>query len=77
MDPSELFSGVENDEQQRNDVVVTVDRAARPGADVGPTGEAGVDVDVGENPVHQDPVDFVILSQLLIRHLDNILVCSL
>ena len=47
MDPSELFSGVENDEQQRDDVLVTNDRAARPGAVVGPTGEAGVDVDVG------------------------------
>ena len=70
MDPSELFSGVENDEQQRDDVMVTNDRAALPGAVV-------VDVDVGENPVHQDPVDFVILLQLLIHHLDKILVRSL
>jgi len=82
MDPSELFAGVEREEQQR-DEVVSRDVEGRSGADVGgtdeagPIGEAGIDAGVGEGPLHQDSVDFVILSQLLIRHLDKILVRSL
>ena len=85
MDPSELFAGLDREEQQR-DEVVSRDVGGRPGADVdttdeagvgGHVGEAGIDAVVGEDPLHQDPVDFVLLSQLLIRHLDKILVRSL
>ena len=73
MDPSELFAGLDREEQQR-DEVVSRDVGGRSGADVG---EAGIDAVVGEDPLHQDPVDIVLLSQLLIRHLDEILVRSL
>ena len=79
MDPSELFAGLDREEQQR-DEVVSRDVGGRPGADVDTTDEAGVGGHVGEagiDPLHQDPVDFVLLSQLLIRHLDKILVRSL
>ena len=81
MDPSEIFSGVENEEQRRDEDLAR-DGVGRPGAgvvggDAGPVDEAGFDGGVGEDLWHQDPVDFVILSQLLIRHLDNILGCSL
>ena len=81
MDPSELFSGVEKEEQRRDEVLAR-DGVGRPGAgvgggDVGPVDEAGFDGGVGEDLLHQDPVDFVVLSQLLIRHLDKILVRSL
>jgi len=81
MDPSELFSGVEKEEQRRDEVLAR-DGVGRPGAGVGggdvdPVDEAGFDGGVGEDPLHQDPVDFVVLSQLLIRHLDKILVRSL
>jgi len=89
MDPAELFSGVDREEQQRDEVVSrdvggrsgadvdATDEAGVGGGDVGPVGEAGIDAVVGEDPLHQDPVDFVVLSQLLIRHLDKILVRSL
>ena len=86
MDPSDLFAGGDREEQQR-DEVVSRDVGGRSGADVDATDEAGVggedvgptctDAVVGEDPLHQDPVDFVVLSQLLIRHLDKILVHSL
>ena len=89
MDPSEFFVRVEREEQQRDEVVSRdvvgrsgadvggTDEAGVGGGDVGPIGEAGIDAGVGEGPLHQDSVDFVILSQLLIRHLDKILVRSL
>ena len=81
MDPSELLSGVENEEQRRDEVLAR-DVVGRPGAgvgggEVGPVDGGGFDGGVGEDPLHQDPVDFVVLSQLLIRHLDKILVRSL